>query len=129
MPRLSHPEKKTDYEITTTDTIELGVLSNPNDNSTEHKTQTDLVAAPGEPATCRHLSGRRLYILIFGLCLSLLLSTLETTIVSTSLVSITNALSGFEDRDWVVTSYLLTYTGNIMFSFHFKCHIRVVGLC
>jgi hypothetical protein len=46
------------------------------------------------------------------LCLSLLLSTLETTIVSTSLVSITNALSGFENRDWVVTSYLLTYTGN-----------------
>lgn len=46
-----------------------------------------------------------------SLCLSLLLSTLETTIVSTSLVSITNALGGFDQRDWVVTSYLLTYTG------------------
>jgi MFS family permease len=45
------------------------------------------------------------------LCVSLLLSTLETTIVATSLVSITNALSGFENRDWIVTSYLLTYTG------------------
>ncbi len=31
--------------------------------------------------------------------------------MSTSLVSITNSLSGFENRDWVVTSYLLTYTG------------------
>jgi len=31
--------------------------------------------------------------------------------VSTSLVSITNDLHGFENRDWVVTSYLLTYTG------------------
>ena len=48
---------------------------------------------------------------ITRLCVSLLLSTLETTIVSTSLVSITNSLSGFENRDWIVTSYLLTYTG------------------
>jgi MFS family permease len=31
--------------------------------------------------------------------------------VSTSLVPMTNALDGFDQRDWVVTSYLLTYTG------------------
>lgn len=29
-------------------------------------------------------------------------------------MSITNALDGFELRDWIVTSYLLTYTGNVM---------------
>jgi MFS family permease len=46
---------------------------------------------------------------------SLFLSTLETTIVSTSLVSITNALDGFILRDWIVTSYLLTYTGMAIF--------------
>jgi hypothetical protein len=45
------------------------------------------------------------------MCLSLLLSTLETTIISTALVSITDALKGFSQRDWAVTSYLLTYTG------------------
>lgn len=43
--------------------------------------------------------------------LALFLSTLETTIVSTSLVSITNAMNGFHLRDWVVTAYLVTYTG------------------
>ncbi|KAI9662563.1 MAG: hypothetical protein M1821_008730 [Bathelium mastoideum] len=53
----------------------------------------------------------RLNVLILGLCVSLLLSTLETTIVSTALVSITNELNGFSQRDWIVTSYLLTYTG------------------
>jgi MFS family permease len=36
---------------------------------------------------------------------------LETTVVSTSLVSISNALDGFHLRDWVVTSYFITYTG------------------
>ncbi|KAL9079021.1 MAG: hypothetical protein Q9157_002078 [Trypethelium eluteriae] len=53
----------------------------------------------------------RLNVLVLGLCVSLLLSTLETTIVSTALVSITNELNGFAQRDWIVTSYLLTYTG------------------
>ncbi|KAK3390170.1 major facilitator superfamily transporter [Podospora didyma] len=58
-----------------------------------------------------YLTGWRLHALTAGLCLSLLLSTLETTIVSTSLVSIINALQGFSQSGWVVTSYLLTYTG------------------
>lgn len=43
--------------------------------------------------------------------MSLLLSTLETTIVSTSLVSIVDDLHGFDRSGWLVTSYLLTYTG------------------
>ncbi|KAK3687883.1 major facilitator superfamily transporter [Podospora appendiculata] len=56
-------------------------------------------------------TGWRLHALTAGLCVSLLLSTLETTIVSTSLVSIVNSLQGFDRSGWVVTSYLLTYTG------------------
>ncbi|KAK0722635.1 major facilitator superfamily transporter [Lasiosphaeria miniovina] len=58
-----------------------------------------------------YLTGWRLHTLTAGLCLSLLLSTLETTIVSTSLVSIVNALDGFSQSGWVVTAYFLTYTG------------------
>ncbi|KAM0244508.1 hypothetical protein ACHAP5_006189 [Fusarium lateritium] len=59
----------------------------------------------------KYLTGWKLYCLSAALWISLFLSTLETTIVSTSLVSITNALNGFILRDWIVTSYLLTYTG------------------
>ncbi|RFN45608.1 hypothetical protein FIE12Z_10162 [Fusarium flagelliforme] len=55
----------------------------------------------------KYLTGWRFYFLTAAL----FLSTLETTIVSTSLVSITDALNGFILRDWIVTSYLLTYTG------------------
>jgi hypothetical protein len=43
--------------------------------------------------------------------ISLFLSTLETTIVSTSLVAIADSLDGFEARNWVITAYFLTYTG------------------
>ncbi|CAI6096132.1 unnamed protein product [Clonostachys chloroleuca] len=59
----------------------------------------------------KYLRGWRLWIVTAGMWISLFLSTLETTIVSTSLISITDALSGFLLRDWVVTAYLLTYTG------------------
>ncbi|OJD28332.1 hypothetical protein ACJ73_00257 [Blastomyces percursus] len=69
------------------------------------------VGPTAENEVPRYIHGWRMYLLIAGIWLSLFLSTLETTIVSTSLVSITNALDGFEKRDWIVTSYLLTYTG------------------
>lgn len=46
------------------------------------------------------------------LCSALFLSVLESTIISTSLVAITNALDGFHRSSWVVTVYLLTYTGS-----------------
>ncbi|RPA95467.1 putative MFS multidrug transporter [Choiromyces venosus 120613-1] len=59
----------------------------------------------------KYITGWRLHVLTFGIALSLFLSTLETTIVSTSLISITNALNGFDQGSWVVTSYMLTYTG------------------
>ncbi|CAJ2514279.1 Uu.00g023980.m01.CDS01 [Anthostomella pinea] len=55
-------------------------------------------AAADEPEQAvprEYLEGWRLYILAFA----------------TSLISITNALGGFEQRDWVVTAYLITYTG------------------
>jgi hypothetical protein len=110
VPPASRSDSKRDDEITQTEPIEMGVLSDIK-NTPPIQNQTEFVEAAEEPPKRMHLSGWRLYILTFGLCLSLLLSTLETTIVSTSLVSITNALSGFENRDWVVTSYLLTYTG------------------
>ncbi|EWZ27882.1 hypothetical protein FOZG_18417 [Fusarium oxysporum Fo47] len=71
-----------------------------------------------DPATEDHddkyLTGWKLHALSAALWISLFLSTFETTIVSTSLVSITNALNGFILRDWIVTSYLLTYTGNLL---------------
>lgn len=58
-----------------------------------------------------HMKGFPLYMLTAGICISLFLSTLESTIVSTSLVAVSDSLSGFEARNWVATAYFLTYTG------------------
>ena len=57
--------------------------------------------------------GRRQFWLIFsGLLLSMLLASLDQTIVSTALPTIAGDLGGFQDLAWVVTAYLLTSTAS-----------------
>lgn len=46
-----------------------------------------------------------------SLCLSAFLPNFEVSIVSTSLLTITNELKGFKTNSWVVDAYLITYTG------------------
>ncbi|TGO54125.1 hypothetical protein BCON_0112g00210 [Botryotinia convoluta] len=57
----------------------------------------------------RYLSGWRLSLLTLGLCLSLMLSSLDITIVSTALVTISDDLQAFDQSSWIVNSYLTTY--------------------
>lgn len=52
-----------------------------------------------------------MYHVQFRLCIGLLLSTLETTIVATALIPISSSLGDYEKSNWIVVSYLLTYTG------------------
>lgn len=78
------------------------------DDDTISQRSTDGEARLPDP---QYVKGWRLHVLTFSIWISLFLSTIETTIVSTALVSITDDLHGFDSRDWVVTSYLLTYTG------------------
>lgn len=52
--------------------------------------------------------------LLRRLCLGLLMSTLETTIIATALISISSSLGNYEKSNWVVTAYLLTYTGLLL---------------
>ncbi|KAJ5591413.1 major facilitator superfamily domain-containing protein [Penicillium hetheringtonii] len=57
------------------------------------------------------IHGLRLYLGATGLGLALFLTCLEATIVSTSLVTITDDLQDSNNSSWIITSYLLTYTG------------------
>ncbi|KAF2158515.1 hypothetical protein M409DRAFT_71606 [Zasmidium cellare ATCC 36951] len=75
--------------------------------SSEHLT-TRLEAAH---TSGRYLTGWRLYVAGIGLGLSVFLPALEVSVISTSLISISNDLDGFEQSSWIITAYLLTYTG------------------
>ena len=48
---------------------------------------------------------------VYSLCLILFLTSLEISIVATSLVSMADDLNSFNNYSWVVTAYILTYTG------------------
>ncbi|KAL1970237.1 hypothetical protein VTN77DRAFT_5397 [Rasamsonia byssochlamydoides] len=61
-----------------------------------------------------YLMGWRLYLTTVGLLICLYLVNIETTIVSTSLITITDNLHGFNRTSWIVTGYLITYTGFII---------------
>jgi hypothetical protein len=45
------------------------------------------------------------------ICICLFLVNMEITIVSTSLIAITNDLGGWSKNSWVLEAYLLTYVG------------------
>ncbi|UKZ81123.1 hypothetical protein TrVFT333_008893 [Trichoderma virens FT-333] len=57
------------------------------------------------------VKGVQQVVLVITLLVGLLISTLDTTIVSTSLVTISNDLSDFINAPWIVLAYLLTYMG------------------
>lgn len=48
------------------------------------------------------------------LCLALLLATLDTTIISTSLITIASDLGHFDQASWIMVAYLLTYSGFLL---------------
>ncbi|KAK6001618.1 hypothetical protein QM012_002949 [Aureobasidium pullulans] len=51
---------------------------------------------------------------VFALCLALLLATLDTTIISTSLITIASELGHFDQASWILVAYLLTYSGFLL---------------
>ncbi|OBT66624.1 hypothetical protein VE03_03890 [Pseudogymnoascus sp. 23342-1-I1] len=62
-------------------------------------------------ARLQNLHGWRLWVTITTLCFGLFLSTLETTIIATALISIASTLGSYDKSNWIVTAYLVTYTG------------------
>ncbi|PHH77778.1 hypothetical protein CDD80_202 [Ophiocordyceps camponoti-rufipedis] len=57
------------------------------------------------------IDGVRQVVVIICLLIGLLFSSLDTSIVSTSLVTISHELNDFANAPWIVLAYLLTYMG------------------
>ena len=61
-------------------------------------------------------NGRKRWLNYTRLCLAHFLASLEVSIVATSLVAITDDLQNFGESSWIVTAYMLTYTGTVILS-------------
>lgn len=58
-----------------------------------------------------YITGWRLHSISFGLLLSLFIAQMDTSIASTSILTIIDDLGGFKKSSWVFTSYLLSFYG------------------
>ncbi|MCJ1327435.1 hypothetical protein MMC10_004104 [Thelotrema lepadinum] len=81
-----------------------------NTQSLDEKGQAVTLESESEETEIKYLSGWRLHLLTFALCLCVFLVNLEITIVSTSLVTIAESFEEFDQTNWVVSAYLVTYT-------------------
>ncbi|KAI3324202.1 putative multidrug resistance protein fnx1 [Xylariaceae sp. AK1471] len=61
-----------------------------------------------------YIHGTRFWSICVAIAIMMFLVNLEVPVVITALVSITDDLQGFENVDWVVTSYLLGYVAVIV---------------
>lgn len=59
----------------------------------------------------RYLTGIRLVLVSISLCICIFLATAEIAIISTSLVTISADLRGFDKSNWLITAYLSAFTG------------------
>jgi len=59
----------------------------------------------------QYITGWRLHAIFFALCVGLFVGQMEVSIISTSVLSITDQLGGFEQSSWLFTAYMLTYSG------------------
>ena len=71
----------------------------------------EILISEGAPAQ-ELITGRRLWLVLGALMLTMLLAALDQTIVSTALPRITSDLNGLGQLSWVVTAYLLTSTAS-----------------
>ncbi|KAI0382787.1 putative MFS multidrug transporter [Hypomontagnella monticulosa] len=83
------------------------------DTSEPHTSETTIMTDDTPEAT-EVLSNLQLSLVILGLWLSLFLCSLETTIVSTSLIHIANDLHDLSNAGWIVVAYLLTFNAFIL---------------
>ncbi|KAL9110367.1 MAG: hypothetical protein Q9227_005098 [Pyrenula ochraceoflavens] len=69
------------------------------------------IQEPYQQACLPPIEGLKLKLLVAVLCIGLLMSSLETTIIGTALISIGSDLGDFSKATWITTAYLITYTG------------------
>lgn len=59
----------------------------------------------------QYITGWRLHGICFWLLLSLFVAQMDTSITSTSILTITDQLGGFKKSSWVFTAYMLPFCG------------------
>jgi hypothetical protein len=73
----------------------------------------------------QHLNGWRLHVATLSLLILVFLVQMESSIASTSILSITDQFGGFEKSSWVFMAYMLTYCGKFPCRSRGECNILI----
>ena len=76
----------------------------------ENEKKPEEADAEEEEDESKYLSGPKLWILTFGLCMSIFVVALDNTIIATAIPKITTVFNSLDDVGWYGSSYLLTTT-------------------
>jgi ABC-type microcin C transport system permease subunit YejE len=85
--------------------------------STDGEKSVDSVKTPSEDDALpsddesKYIVGRKLYLINVSLIVCLFIVQIESSIISTAVVDITDQLGGYEKSSWLFTAYLLSYCG------------------
>lgn len=90
-------------------TTKTGVVEDSHHDINEHSIDTPSV----DDGSDGYLHGSRFIMVLFAVFFMLFIVQVESTIVSTSLVTISHELGGFDNTSWVVSSYLLGFVGKL----------------
>jgi hypothetical protein len=63
-----------------------------------------------------YFTGHKLWLINAGLIIPIFLITLESTVISTAIVDITDELCGYSKSSWLFTAYMLTYCSSFPLS-------------
>jgi len=103
----THKDSKSDIAMTPTKVEEAGVASSlSTTNDDEQVATTEEVVDES-----KYMSGPKLYAINTALIVSIFIVQMESSIISTAVVDITDQLGGYEKSSWLFTAYLLTYCG------------------
>lgn len=102
----THRDSKSDIEMTPVKVEEGGMASSLSTNDDEYVTPTEEAVDES-----KYISGAKLYAINTALIVSIFIVQMESSIISTAVVDITDQLGGYEKSSWLFTAYLLTYCG------------------
>ncbi|RUS15319.1 major facilitator superfamily-domain-containing protein [Endogone sp. FLAS-F59071] len=109
----SHGSEKRAEELSRTpsfDNNESTVIGMSDEEKTETPSDTEDVEAQQPDSQAQKLTGMKLALVFLGICLSVFVTSLDQTIVSTSLPRIASDFAALDQISWVGTGYLLTST-------------------
>lgn len=113
---VSHTELHLEHGTSTVDIDDFDKTDNERQKDESPAMVENISNIPSDES--KYLTGRRLHTISAGLLTAIFIVQMESSIISTAIVDITDHLGGYGKSSWLFEAYFVTYCGRIVASFH-----------